>query len=113
RRRPAPAARLILSPPPLRGRVRVGGNGWQALTLGTPHPNPPPQGGREKKIDKGHAGTAAGSSSTLTHPGCRRSNALYASIADVSGSTFVSTSCGSIVPVRTISTSSGTYRRCG
>ena len=45
------------SPPPLRGRVRVGGEassaGTQLPTAGssTPHPNPPPQGGREQSPD--------------------------------------------------------------
>src|SRR5262249_12514059 len=38
----------FLSPPPVQGRVRVGGTRWQALTILTPHPNPPPQGGRGK-----------------------------------------------------------------
>jgi 5-oxoprolinase (ATP-hydrolysing) len=36
-------------PPPLRGRDRVGGNQQSAAQVFTPLPNPPPQGGREKK----------------------------------------------------------------
>src|SRR5438128_1671865 len=35
-------------PPPLRGRVRVGVSIFQRST---PHPNPPPQGGREQEAD--------------------------------------------------------------
>src|SRR5450755_4323187 len=34
-------------PPPLRGRVRVGGD---SIADCTPHPNPPPQGGREQVV---------------------------------------------------------------
>src|SRR5262245_34336833 len=52
--RPGPAeagARLLaalfpLFPPPLRGRVRVGGEALRAADPFTPHPHPPPQGGR-------------------------------------------------------------------
>src|SRR5439155_16595889 len=32
-----PRRRLLLSPPALRGRVRVGGNGWQAPATPDPH----------------------------------------------------------------------------
>jgi UDP-N-acetylglucosamine--N-acetylmuramyl-(pentapeptide) pyrophosphoryl-undecaprenol N-acetylglucosamine transferase len=41
-------------PPPRRGRARVGGNPAEesvsAVPSGTPHPNPPPQGGRENGV---------------------------------------------------------------
>src|SRR5687768_296084 len=47
---------VVLSPPPLRGRVRVGGDGFTPFgsarsgrMLLTPHPSPPPQGGREQE----------------------------------------------------------------
>src|SRR5262249_6450494 len=36
-------------PPPLRGRAGVGGNTGQTVAPRPPHPNPPPQGGREQK----------------------------------------------------------------
>src|SRR5689334_4308094 len=52
---PSPPLRgsAFLSPPPLRGRVRVGGvtkHAGACLEL-PPHPGPPPQGGREKEGD--------------------------------------------------------------
>ncbi|MGE0152628.1 MAG: RsmB/NOP family class I SAM-dependent RNA methyltransferase [Reyranellaceae bacterium] len=41
--------RLLVSPPPLRGRARVGGDQQEAPPALTPLPNPPPQGGRESE----------------------------------------------------------------
>src|SRR6266404_8044041 len=36
-------------PPPLWGRGREGGNSTGFCACGTPHPSPPPQGGREQR----------------------------------------------------------------
>src|SRR5262249_4573770 len=47
-RRGSPDPRLFL-PPPWWGRVGVGGTGSRGANSLTPHPNPPPQGGREQK----------------------------------------------------------------
>jgi hypothetical protein len=37
------------SPPPLRGRAREGGQPLALKLSLSPHPNPPPQGGRESR----------------------------------------------------------------
>jgi hypothetical protein len=55
------AATLHKSPPPLRGRIKVGGpvhgSGSGGLICSapaaTPHPGPPPQGGRGKRAKRG------------------------------------------------------------
>jgi len=41
------------SPPPLRGRDREGGQTQTPNSIATPHPNPPPQGGREQTASDG------------------------------------------------------------
>ncbi|MDF3075554.1 MAG: rsmB, partial [Alphaproteobacteria bacterium] len=41
--------RTLVSPPPLRGRAREGGATEEASPAIAPHPNPPPQGGRESE----------------------------------------------------------------
>src|SRR5437879_1283638 len=46
-------ARGLLLPPPLRGRAGVGGS-READGNPTPHPNPPPQGGREPETPPSH-----------------------------------------------------------
>jgi 5-oxoprolinase (ATP-hydrolysing) len=49
-----PAA-VLASPPPLRGRDREGGTAAKPESASTPHPTPPPQGGREPSTASGES----------------------------------------------------------
>ena len=48
----ASAAPMWSFPPPLWGRDREGGIAGTEF-VATPHPNPPPQGGREQAVPRG------------------------------------------------------------
>src|SRR6185436_10546678 len=74
------------------------------------HPLDRPPDARKVMGGQGRA-AMAGSSSTFTQPGWRRSNALYASMAPVRGSCWVRIAAGSMLPLRMRRSSLGMNRR--